>query len=249
GLAGLERTLRAAQCHGLHGSDAEQADADHDDRYQHLDQADAAHPARRVVQVQGRPHGPQAVSTVHGGQSPLSRPAVIAPLISTVMLLLLSAGLLVSMHTTSCSSSSRIPEDRKTRPSSGPTTRTGAATVTSRMMSLRPVALSRPMMIQRSQSVPLAQVDPSSLRHMVTRALRRMASDRASCPPAVGEPVTPATRLPVTRDCVAGTATSARMAMTARVTISSISVKPACGRHPAQAPPPAAIGRMEGCMQ
>lgn len=83
-----------------------------------------------------------------------------------------------------------------------------------------------PWTIQLVHVVLPAQVLPSVLEQIVTRALRRTASDRANCSAAVNSLVCPLMRLFSIIAVMLGTATSARMPMTATVTISSTKVKP-----------------------
>src|SRR5690606_14151439 len=84
-----------------------------------------------------------------------------------------------------------------------------------------------------------AQLAPSTLRHITTRALRRTASMRADCTAASGGLAVLPRRFELMSDVKPGTAIVTRIAATASVTISSTRVKPGAARNPRKAAPPA----------
>src|SRR5690606_24427630 len=159
---------------------------DDHDRDEHFDQADTPHPADPGWRPRPATRREEAGGRHQHAPPPLARVLTTVPLIMMVMTLWFSAGLSVGTQTVSCCCASISPEARNTMPAAGPATCTEAGLALSRMVSVTPVTLSTPVMIQRLQSA--LQLTPSVVPQIRTRALRRSASERASCSEAVSSP-------------------------------------------------------------
>ena len=84
--------------------------------------------------------------------------------------------------------------------------------------------------VDPAQAAVPPQVVPFALGHITTRALRRMASVRASCKSATSSLACAVSRLALMTEVKLGTASDSRMASTARVIINSIRLKPRAAR-------------------
>lgn len=144
----------------------------------------------------------------------------------TVITRWLSAGLSVGMQTVRFCWAAINPAALKRMPAAGPLISMPLGSSPLRTTSFAASELSQPWTIQRAQSALLVQLTPSALPHTVTGALRRIASDRASCRAAVNSPAVLLRRLEFISVTMAGAAAAASSATTAMVTISSIRLKP-----------------------